>query len=154
MEAGILILPYSHALAPYFLSVNRQWIEHYFYLEPFDREQLEHPYENIIAKGGQVWFAKLEEDVVGTVAMKRLDAHTYELIKMGVLPEAQGKRIGYCLGMEALGWARGQGAKKVVLYTNSILSAALHLYRKMGFLDVPIEPGRYRRCDVKMQADL
>jgi GNAT superfamily N-acetyltransferase len=154
MEATPLILPYSHALAPYFLSVNRQWIERYFYLEPFDREQLEHPYENIIAKGGQVWFAKWGEEVVGTVAMKKLDVRTYELIKMGVLPEAQGKRVGYYLGVEALGWAKAQGAGTVVLYTNSILSAAMHLYRKMGFCEVPIEPGRYKRCDVKMQVDL
>ncbi len=154
MEASPVILPYDHTLAPYFLSVNRQWIEHYFYLEPFDLEQLEHPYENIITKGGQVWFAKWEDEVVGTVAMKRWDDQTYELIKMGVLPAAQGKRIGYYLGREALSWAKSQGASRVVLYTNSVLSAALQLYRKIGFVEVPIEPGRYRRCDVKMQVGL
>ncbi|WP_114752165.1 GNAT family N-acetyltransferase [Pleomorphovibrio marinus] len=154
MDATPLILPYSHELAPYFLSVNRQWIEHYFFLEPFDKEQLEQPHESIIAKGGQVWFAKWQDEVVGTVAVKKVNVHTFELIKMGVLPHVRGKKIGFNLGMEALGWAKEQGADRVVLYTNSILSTAIHLYRKMGFCEVPIEPGKYRRCDVKMQVAL
>ncbi|MFC4872713.1 GNAT family N-acetyltransferase [Negadavirga shengliensis] len=150
----VKIRPFSAELAPFFLSINKQWIDQYFFMEPFDVEQLENPDRTILAEGGEILFAEWEDEIVGTVALKKMDESQYELIKMGVLPQAQGKNIGFLLGKAALELAKSKGAKKVVLYTNSILAPAVGLYRKMGFRAVPIEPGKYDRCDVKMEVVL
>ncbi|WP_245189409.1 GNAT family N-acetyltransferase [Lunatimonas salinarum] len=148
---NITIHPFSPELAPYFLQINRQWIESFFSMEAFDREQLENPLDNIVHAGGQVWFAEWQGKIVGTVAVKVLHDGSYELIKMGVLPEAQRNHLGRKLVEEALAWTKARGAPKIVLYSNSVLAPAIALYRKMGFQETPIEPGKYARCDIKME---
>ncbi|SHN14863.1 Acetyltransferase (GNAT) family protein [Cyclobacterium lianum] len=145
------ILPYSEGLAPYFLSINREWIERFFAMEPFDFAQLQHPVETLINPGGQVLFAEWKGEIVGTVGMKNMGGQQFELIKMGVLSKAQGQGIGWLLGQAALDWARGQGAGKVLLYSNSVLAPAIALYRRLGFREIPMEPGTYQRCDIKME---
>lgn len=120
-------------------------------MEAFDREQLEHPRKNILEKGGQVWFAEYQGTIVGTAAMKQVQEGVYELIKMGVAPEAQGKSLGQQLAAHAIEWAKGQGASRVVLYSHTCLASAIRLYRRLGFEEVPIEPGKYQRCDIKME---
>lgn len=146
-----VIYTYRDELAPYFLTINRQWIEAFFYMEPFDWEQLGNPYDAIVKKGGQVWFADWQGKIVGTVAVKPFEDGSYELIKMGVLPEARGQKIGMLLARNAISWVKSQGAPKVVLYSNSKLTAAISLYHKVGFRETPIEPGKYARCDIKME---
>ena len=150
MEA-VIIREFSDDLAPHFLSINQEWIEKFFSMEAFDREQLENPRTNIIDKGGQVWFAEYQNQMVGTTAMKVVEPGIFELIKMGVLPKAQGNSIGHLLGTTAIEWARGQGASRVVLYSNTCLSSAIRLYYRLGFVEAPIEQGKYQRCDIKME---
>ncbi|WP_228691617.1 GNAT family N-acetyltransferase [Lunatimonas sp.] len=147
----VTIHPFRPELAPYFLQINRQWIESFFSMEPFDREQLEDPLKSIVLTGGQVWFAEWQGNMVGTVAVKALGDGTFELIKMGVLPEAQGQKIGWKLGQAAIAWTKEKGATKIVLYSHSILAPAIALYKKLGFRETPIECGKYARCDVKME---
>lgn len=147
----VKIYPCDDTLAPYFLSINREWIEQYFSMEPFDVAQLQTPYETFINQGGQVLFAEWKGEIVGTVGLKSSGNRQYELIKMGVLPKARGQKIGTLLGRAALDWAKKQGAQKVLLYSNSILVPAIALYRQLGFREIPIEPGTYQRCDVKME---
>lgn len=147
----VSILPYSESLAPHFLSINREWIEKYFAMEPFDLAQLQSPQETLIDQGGEVLFAEWQGEIVGTVGLKNMGNHQYELIKMGVLPKARGQKIGWLLGQAALDWSQKQGAEKVLLYSNSILAPAIALYRKLGFREIPMEPGTYQRCDIKME---
>lgn len=147
----VRIHPYSDALAPHFLKINREWIEAHFSMEPFDVAQLQTPRETLIHQGGEVLFAEWEGLIVGTVGLKNMGDGQYELIKMGVLPKAQGKGIGRLLGQAALDWAKRHGASRVLLYSNSILAPALALYRKLGFREIPMEPGTYQRCDIKME---
>lgn len=147
----VKILPFSDALAPYFLSINREWIEQYFFMEPFDVAQLQTPRETLINQGGFVLFAEWRGEIVGTVGLKSSGDKQYELIKMGVLPKARGQKIGLLLGKAALDWAKDHGAQKVLLYSNSILAPAIALYHKLGFVKIPMEPGTYQRCDVKME---
>ncbi|WP_163379926.1 GNAT family N-acetyltransferase [Cyclobacterium sp. SYSU L10401] len=147
----VSIHPFSESLAPYFLSINREWIEKYFAMEPFDKAQLQNPQETLINQGGEVLFAEWKGEIVGTVGLKNGGNRQYELIKMGVLPKARGQKIGWMLGKAALDWSKKQGAEKVLLYSNSILVPAIALYRSLGFREIPMEPGTYQRCDIKME---
>jgi len=148
------ILPYSSAYNFAFKAINQAWVESLFSLEPFDIAQFEQPEEIIVKTGGTIIFAKLGEEIVGTVGLYKSGEDTFELIKMGVDPKAQGKGIGMLLGQSIIAKASEMGGKKLTLYSNSKLKAALHIYEKLGFKSVTPESGKYCRCDVKMEMDL
>ena len=150
----IAILDFSPALSAHFARLNRAWIERYFTMEPLDHLLLENPETEIIAKGGAVLFAAdAHGAIVGTVALKNEGDGVFELSKMGVDEGAQGRGVGRLLGEAALARARAMGARKIILYTNSVLAPAIRLYRRLGFRDVPVMAADYTRADVKMELD-
>lgn len=150
----VQIIDYTPELQPHFEKINREWVEKYFTLEPFDIEQLGNPQEIILNKGGAILFAKEGDEIIGTVGLAKSVEGTYEMIKMAVIPQAQGKKVGQLLATSILEKAKSLGAKKVVLYSNTKLEAALILYRKFGFKETPPECGKYGRCDIKMEIEL
>jgi ribosomal protein S18 acetylase RimI-like enzyme len=145
------IIPFSPALQPHFESINKAWVSQYFSLEPFDLAQLENPDETIIAKGGEIIFARLGEAIAGTVALIPSEEGVWEMIKMGVSPAFQGKGAGELLGKHILAIARQKGATKVRLYTHTKLVAAIKLYNRLGFVPCELECGAYGRCNQKME---
>lgn len=149
------IIDYLPELQPHFERINKAWVEQYFSLEPFDIAQLENPQENILDKGGYIIFAKEHDQVLGTVALiPSKEADTFEMIKMGVSPEGQGRGIGFLLGKAILEKAKTLRGKKVVLYSSTKLAPALHLYKKLGFQEVDMGCSQYGRCNVKMEISL
>ena len=151
----IAIIDYRPELQPHFERINKAWVEQFFSLEPFDIAQLENPQENILDKGGHIIFAKENDQVLGTVALiPSKESETFEMIKMGVAAEGQGRGIGFLLGKAILDKAKTIGAKKVVLFSSSKLVPALHLYKKLGFREVDMGCGQYGRCNVKMEISL
>lgn len=147
----IEILSYSVELSPFFKSINQAWVEDYFSVEPFDQAQFDSPEETIIQPGGTIIFVKLDEEIVGTVGLHKVSDEEYELIKMGVAKNAQGKGLGMILAQAILEKAKEMGGKKVVLYTHSKLGPALRIYEKLGFKEAELEEGKYCRCDIKME---
>ncbi|MEB2784273.1 GNAT family N-acetyltransferase [Algoriphagus persicinus] len=150
----IEILPYSAELSPFFKSINQAWVEGLFSIEPFDQAQFDSPEDTIVKPGGTLIYAKLGEEIVGTVGLHKVSEDEFELIKMGVIASAQGKGVGLLLGTAILEKAREMGAKKVVLYSHSKLVPALRIYRKLGFKEAELEEGKYCRCDIKMELEL
>jgi ribosomal protein S18 acetylase RimI-like enzyme len=150
----IEIIEYTPDLQPDFERINKQWVEQFFTLEEFDRNQLEHPQEYIIDKGGAILFARDGGQILGTVGLVKSGEGVYEMIKMGVSPEARGRGVGQLLGKAVLEKARALGGRKVLLYSSSKLEAALGLYRKIGFREIPMGCSQYGRCNVKMEIDL
>lgn len=150
----VQIIDYSPDLQPHFERINKEWVEKYFSLEAFDIEQLRNPQEVILNKGGVILFAKEGEEIIGTVGLSKSGEGIFEMVKMAVIPKAQGKKVGQLLASSILEKARSMGARKVVLYSNSKLETALNIYRKFGFRDITPECGKYGRCDVKMEIDL
>jgi ribosomal protein S18 acetylase RimI-like enzyme len=145
------IIPFSPDLQPYFESINKAWVTQYFSLEPFDLAQLENPEQTILAKGGEIIFAKIGAHIAGTVALIPSEEGVWEMIKMGVSPEFQGKGAGELLGKQILEVARQKGATKVRLYTHTKLEAAIKLYHRLGFVSCELECGAYGRCNQKME---
>lgn len=151
---NVTIIPYHSGLRPYFESINKKWIEASFELESVDVKVLTDPEQYIIMPGGVVLFAQMEGEVVGTVALRKETEGIYEMTKMGVLPKAQGKRVGWSLALAILQEAKNRGGKKVVLYSSRKLGPAIQMYRKLGFREVETAPGQYARCDIKMEIGL
>jgi ribosomal protein S18 acetylase RimI-like enzyme len=55
----------------------------------------------------------------------------------------------------AIRFAQEIGARRVIIVSNTILAPALKLYRKHGFVEVPMaDDGRYRRANVRLEREL
>lgn len=151
--AMLKILEYKDEHQPWFESLNRKWIETYFWMEPVDIEVLQNPAQHIINKGGSILMAQYNNEIVGTVALKFVEPQVFEFTKMAVDEKSRGKKIGEELAKASIGKARARGASKIVLYSNTVLQPAISLYRKLGFVEVPLD-GPYKRSDIKMELSL
>lgn len=124
-------------------------------MEPADLKHLDHPYENIISKGGKILMAVQGGTAVGTSAVVVKNSHTVELAKFAVSGNAQGRGTGRRLANESIKLAREMGAGQMILVSNSKLSAALHLYESLGFAHAPMPDGiEYDTADVYMVLNL
>ncbi|GAB3907424.1 GNAT family N-acetyltransferase [Larkinella knui] len=148
------IIDFDPAYREQFKQLNLAWIEKYFKVEEPDIRTLSDPEGSIIAKGGRVFFARYRNEIVGTCALLAATNQVFELVKMAVAPEAQGKQIGKKLCVHAIETARQLGARQVYLESNTSLTTALALYKKVGFYKVESSPSPYQRSNIKMQIDL
>ena len=129
----VVIVSYHESLAPWFKSINVEWLNKHFDVTPQDLDILENP-ERIINSGGEILFAIVGENVVGTAAILKIDVATVELIKMGVDSSFQGKGVGKALMAEVLNEAIKMKATKIILETAMSLVPAISLYKKAGFI--------------------
>ncbi|MAP55266.1 GNAT family N-acetyltransferase [Altibacter sp.] len=136
----------------HFYDLNVEWLETFFYVEDFDREVLRNPEHYILDPGGHIFFAIEEDRVLGTVALLKRAEGIYELTKMAVRPEERGKKIGQKLMQHCIDFAKVQQFKKLFLYSNTKLANAIYIYRKYGFIEIPVEANSpYERSNIKME---
>jgi ribosomal protein S18 acetylase RimI-like enzyme len=145
------IIRYSPDLKEYIKTLNIEWLEKYFRVEEKDELVLSNPQEEIIDKGGMIFFAKYNNEIIGTVSLMKIDNDTFELSKMAVSDKAQGLGIGNKLLIHSMDVSKENNIRKLILYSNRILLPALHLYEKFGFVEVPLEDVSYERADIKME---
>jgi ribosomal protein S18 acetylase RimI-like enzyme len=50
--------------------------------------------------------------------------------------------------------ARAAGASRLILESNTILTPAISLYRKLGFTEFTGVPSEYNRCNIHMELAL
>lgn len=151
MNKIISIHPFKHEYASNFKSLNLEWIEEFFIVEQEDIKILSNPEEYVLAKGGEIFFAKQNGEIIGTSAMIRSGPKTFELAKMAVTKSNQGNGVGKMLMGACLKFAREQEAEQVFLVTNNILEPALELYKSSGFMiDLNYDDQRYKRGNTKL----
>lgn len=154
MSKSITIIKYNQKYAKDFRDLNIDWLKKFFYVESYDKEVLGDPQTYILDKGGYIFFAKLEEQIVGTVALIS-DKECYELSKMAVSPKYQGLKIGQQLMDYCIEFSKEKGWSKIKLYSSTKLGPAINLYKKVGFKEVALEKDvHYVRSDIKMILEL
>ena len=146
----ISILSHKPEYNIHFERLNKAWLEEYFEVEPIDAYVLSNPEEAILKDGGSILFAARDQKIIGTVALKYISPGIYELTKMAVDKAFQGIGAGKLLCIAAIEQAKTLQAKELILYSQSSLKAALGIYRKLGFTDIPVD-AKYNRADVKMK---
>ncbi|MTH16674.1 GNAT family N-acetyltransferase [Flavobacterium sp. LC2016-01] len=144
------IIPFSSDLKEHIKTLNIAWLEKYFKVEEKDKLTLSNPQEEIIDKGGMIFYARYNNEIIGTASLMKVDDSTFELSKMAVSNNAQGLGIGTKLLEHCFNVAKENNVKTLILYSNTILLPAIHLYRKFGFTEIPLETGIYERADIKM----
>jgi len=151
LDNAVIIIPFSPALKEEIKILNLEWLKKYFRVEPKDELVLSDPQGEIIDKGGMIFYAKYNGKIVGTVSLLKIDDTTFELSKMAVTDGVQGLGIGQKLMEHCLKIVKQKGIKKLVLYSNRKLLPAIYLYKKFGFIEVPLEEGVYERANIKME---
>lgn len=153
VKNSVEIREYEPAHQEWFEKLNRAWIEKYFFMEPLDYEILQDPDTHLVNTGGRIFMASFNDEFVGTVGLKKVTPGVFELTKMAVDENYQGKKIGRALAEAAIAAAKESGAHKIILYSNTKLRPAMALYYKLGFKEIPLD-GPYKRTDIKMELNL
>jgi tRNA pseudouridine38-40 synthase len=84
---------------------------------------------------GIILKATITDEIVGCVALKKLDDGSCEMKRLYVIPAAKGKGIGKQLVLEVEKRAVEKGYKIIKLDTLARLEIAVNLYQKMGFVE-------------------
>ncbi|CAN5118635.1 hypothetical protein BH23BAC2_BH23BAC2_11660 [soil metagenome] len=146
------IIAFKPEYAPHFRDLNLAWLKKYFWVEPHDEEVLGNPEKYIISPGGNIFFVRDGDNIIGTVALMKIEDGVFELTKMAVTPSHQGKNIGQKLMEHTISYARSCGWKELIIYSNRKLENAIYIYKKFGFEEIPIEGNNpYARGDIKMK---
>lgn len=151
LENIVEIIPFTTTLKEPIKTLNIEWLEKYFKVEPKDEVVLSNPQGEIIDKGGLIFYAKHNDQIIGTVSLIKINETTFELSKMAVAEGVQGMGIGKKMMVHCIAVAEQKGIKKLILYSNRKLLPAIHLYEKFDFVEIPLEDDVYERADIKME---
>jgi len=150
-ENTVEIIPFLPELKDHIKTLNLEWLTKYFKVEERDQLILSNPQEEIIEKGGMIFYANYNDIIIGTVSLIKIDADTFELSKMAVSEKYQGVGTGNKLLAHCIKVAEEMNINKLILYSNRILIPAIHLYQKFGFAETHLEEKNYERANIKME---
>jgi ribosomal protein S18 acetylase RimI-like enzyme len=151
---SIEIVDYRPEHQPYFEAFNRAWIEELFEMEPVDEWVLTNPDKAILEGGGAIIMAEYDGVPAGTVALRKVAPDVYEFTKMAVDSNYRRRGIAEAICYASFLKAKELNASKVILYSNKLNAGAIKLYEKIGFRHLEVEPGVYKRANVKMEIQI
>jgi len=150
----VQIVEYKPEHRQRFKEINEQWITRSYVMEEEDIKTVEDPEGYILKGGGKIYIALYKGHPVGTCAYLNMGDKVYEMIKMAVAENYRGLKIGKKIGEESVRAIKELGAKKIILFSNTKGSAAaIQLYHKLGFKEVPLGTSEFIRADIRMEMD-
>ncbi len=135
-----------------FKSLNIEWLDTYFKVEPIDELVLNNPETEVIDKGGFIFMIQKNYVTIGTFAFIKKSEKIYEFSKMAITPDERGNGYGNMAMEFLIQFAKNKKWSKLILYSNTKLKNSIHLYKKYGFKEIPLEKNLiYSRGNIKME---
>jgi carbonic anhydrase len=89
------------------------------------------------APNGGIVLCKIENECIGCVGLRKINDDTAELKRMFIKPSYQKQGTGRTLLDKAIELARALNYKTIRLDTLNYMTAAINLYKKHGFYEIP-----------------
>ena len=147
------IISYQENYKKDFIRLNLKWIKKYFKVEPQDVEMLNHV-EDFLAKGAAVYFAVEQDRAIATCMVIPREGQVWEICKLATDEHSTGKGAGSAVLRACIDYAKKHGAVKLMIVSNTVLSAAMHLYAKVGFTEVPVDNMEYERVNIQLELNV
>ncbi len=147
------IVPYDPKYKNDFIEMNKAWISAMFAIEAED----EHEFENIepyIENGGQIFFTlDDEENVMACCMIVPREDGDWEIMKFAAKGMYTGTGAGSACLTACIDYAKNKGIEKIIIVSNRKCVQAIHLYRKFGFVEIPVDKEKFPfdRADIAFE---
>jgi len=154
MSSNVEIVPFSPAYRHTFAELWVPWLKQTTGNDPEleDQRVMDDPQAFYIASGGSIFFALIDSQPLGVVAVRKLSPQVFEFCKLVVLERGRGLGVGRQLVEACLQFSRENGGTVLMLQSFRKLVVALGMYKRMGFEDMeaPHEMVVLKRTEVVM----
>lgn len=103
---------------------------------------------------GRLYLALWDGEAAGCIALRKLDNRRCEMKRLYVRPAFRGHKIGDALVDRVIRDAKAIGYRYMLLDTLPFLEAAIHMYQKRGFYEIPCYNDSPVETTIFMQYDL
>ena len=133
------VVPYDPKYKDSFIEMNRAWISEMFTMEPEDERELAN-IEPYMKNGGQIFFALDDaENVLACCMIAPREDGDWEIMKFAASGMYTGTGAGGACLRACIDYARERGIPKIIIVSNRNCVQAIHLYRKYGFTEIPVD---------------
>ena len=136
-----------------FIEMNKSWIEDMFKLEDEDIREMEN-IELSIENGGQIFFSIDDnERVMACCMIAPREDGDWEIMKFAARGMYTGTGAGSACLKACIDYAKEKQLKKIIIVSNKKCEHAIHLYRKFGFEEVPVDKEKFPfdRADIAFE---
>lgn len=137
------IVSYDKKYKQDFVEMNEAWISSMFEMEAEDIRELEN-IEPTLENGGNIFFALDEDGAVMACCMigPREDGD-WEIMKFAAKGMYTGTGAGDACLKACIAYAKEKEISRVIIVSNRKCVQALHLYRKNGFTEMPVDKEKF-----------
>lgn len=137
------IVSYDKKYKQDFVEMNEAWISSMFEMEAEDIRELEN-IEPTLENGGNIFFALDEDGAVMACCMigPREDGD-WEIMKFAAKGMYTGTGAGDACLKACIAYAKDKEIPRVIIVSNRKCVQALHLYRKNGFTEMPVDKEKF-----------
>ena len=136
-----------------FIEMNKYWISSMFVMETEDEHELDN-IEPYIENGGQIFFALDDNNsVLACCLIAPRDDGNWEIMKFAAKGMYTGTGAGSACLKACIDYAREQGVERIIIVSNRKCVQAVHLYRKFGFIEIPVDKEKFpfERADIAFE---
>lgn len=146
------IIEYQKKYKNDFVQLNTEWLERFYTVEPFDQDMMDRV-DELIESGSMVYFAVENEKVLATCMTIPLSDDVWEMCKLAAVGQYTGTGAGSAVFKACMDYAVLHGAKKLSLISCRALKPAIHIYKKFGFREVPLNKEFWgaEKADIEME---
>ena len=117
-------------------------------------DELLHPEEKYGLPHGRLYLLRFQQDAIGCIALRRIDAESCELKRLYIVPKFRGLGFSHLLTEQIIQDARQIGYRRILLDTFPFMHSAIALYKSHGFQEIPSYNGSPMENLIYLQLDL
>lgn len=151
------VVPFEEKYRADFIEMNRAWIQEMFHRVEEQDEKEFGEIDTYLKRGGQIFCATHDDGTALAFAMiAPRDDGEWEIMKFAARGMYTGKGAGSACLQACIDYAKEKKVKRILIVSNRKCTHAVHLYRKFGFTEIPVDKTQFpfARADVAFELQL